>query len=398
MGRSIEYERNVMHKLLFNSILETADILFPIFIFICVGGGFIAVSKYQVSRIIYTRARSLVLSILHGTFDSSAIVLVFFKLAFEGGISLRDISLFYTILCCVLVALSTSFLTPAHQALLTEAERIEPSGKRRTRSEEVLIAEESISSAVVPETLLKSIASPLYLLELMFLCFCQLRLWYFIGSLDELVNLHFPNDKKSVSSYITYFGYAQVSGIIVGPFVGLLFDRNSIKCGRNDTIVDSSSQIVKQSAELRIRRIEESVVPFFLTNLFCLVVSVLSLSPWKWGLIVSFVFHVTARGFLYSSHASYIALAFRPERFATLYGLGIFIAGIFGLLEYPLYAITHKHFGADPFWVNFILLLVVIASNIFPLYLKFRCKKIKRSLCSSSANFAHDNNAIIVSV
>ena len=43
---------------------------------------------------------------------------------------------------------------------------------------------------------------------------------------------------------------------------------------------------------------------------------------------------------------------FRPERFATLNGLGIFIAGIIGLLEYPIYAITKRYLGSDPFWVS----------------------------------------------
>ena len=89
----------------------------------------------------------------------------------------------------------------------------------------------------------------------------------------------------AVNSYITYFGYAQLCGIIVGPFIGLLFDRNSINCCRKYALEDSSSPIVEKSAGLRVRRIEESVVPFLLTNIFCLMLSLLSLSPWRWGLV-----------------------------------------------------------------------------------------------------------------
>lgn len=43
--------------------------------------------------------------------------------------------------------------------------------------------------------------SPLYLLDLMFLSIGQLRLWFFIGSLDELIALNFPKGDK-VSSKI----------------------------------------------------------------------------------------------------------------------------------------------------------------------------------------------------
>ena len=53
---------------------------------------------------------------------------------------------------------------------------------------------------------------------------------------------------------------------------------------------------------------------------------------------------------------------FEPQRFATLYGLGIFAAGIFGLIEYPLYSIMYNWFDSDPFWVK---LLFMIAHN-FP--------------------------------
>ena len=50
----------------------------------------------------------------------------------------------------------------------------------------------SLRTVCISDSLLGSIFSPEYLLELMFLCFCQLRLWFFIGSLDELIALRFP--------------------------------------------------------------------------------------------------------------------------------------------------------------------------------------------------------------
>lgn len=51
------------------------------------------------------------------------------------------------------------------------------------------------------DTLKDSILSPQYLLELMFMCFCQLRLWFFIGSLEELVTLHIPKHDFATSKF-----------------------------------------------------------------------------------------------------------------------------------------------------------------------------------------------------
>ena len=56
---------------------------------------------------------------------------------------------------------------------------------------------------------------------------------------------------------------------------------------------------------------------------------------------------------------------FRPEKFGTLYGLGIFSAGLFGLLEYPCYTAVNVLFDRDPFWVrnSLIYKLVIVSSN-----------------------------------
>jgi len=342
------------------------------------------VTKYQMCRFIFTDVRSLVLSILHGTFDSSAVILLFFKLAWQSGMKLRDISLIYNFVSFIIIIMSLVLLTPPYKMLLDEwsvkkdanhTESFEDNNHDTTVSKIVIL---NIKAA--PHSLLGSIFSPLYLLELMFLCFCQLRLWFFIGSLDELIALRFPKgDKISVDSYNTYFGYAQLCGILVGPWIGFVFDRNTIKC-RGEQDSGDKEPLVGENHQSRIAKVEGSVLPFVLTNLLCLGFSLLSLTPWRAGLIPSFILHVLTRGFLYSAHASFIALAFRPERFATLYGLGIFVAGTFGLIEYALYSIVYNAFASDPFWVNLVLLLLVLTANAFPLYLMHYCKKMKKRL------------------
>eukprot|EP00794_Sanderia_malayensis_P014361 gene14361-15857_t len=344
---------------------ENANILFLVFILFSIGGGFIAVSKYQVSRIIYTRLRSLALSVLQGAFDSSAIVLLLFKLVYDSGISLRDISLFYTSLIFVMTLISLIFLTPRYSDLLEQAAINEPSIKRKkptSQSSDSIDDDLGFSNSIIvpvcliPETLWSSICSPQYLLELCYLCIIQLRLWFFIGSLNELLNIVHPSDAASVNSCITYFGYIQFFGIAIGPMVGYMFDRNVFKC---KVVIDDDELHLqcKSRAKICLEKIHQSILPFFITNFLCVIFSVLVLTNWKPGLIISFILHVVTRGFLYASHASFIGIAFRPEKFGTLFGLGVFAAALFGLLEYPFYKLSHAYLHNDPFWVRFLVLI-----------------------------------------
>ncbi len=67
---------------------------------------------------------------------------------------------------------------------------------------------------------------------------------------------------------------------------------------------------------------------------------------------------------------------FRPEKFGTLYGLGIFSAGLFGLLEYPCYTAVNVLFDRDPFWVRnsliykLVIVLMLISTLVHSLQLE----------------------------
>ena len=56
-------------------------------------------------------------------------------------------------------------------------------------------------SFLSPETFLKSVFSAQFILELTHLSICQLRLWYFIGSLDWQIALQSSDSKESGRPY-----------------------------------------------------------------------------------------------------------------------------------------------------------------------------------------------------
>ncbi|XP_065055242.1 equilibrative nucleobase transporter 1-like [Rhopilema esculentum] len=374
---------------------ENSNVLFFIFSTFCVGGGFIAVAKYQVSRIIYRKSKSLALSVLHGAFDSSAAVLLIFKVIHERGVSMKLISLFYTSLCLVLIIISTILLTPSHKTLLAivKEEEMGDAVKEIAKSRRYS-ATESIDSISfpdehayksihqkilrIPETLKESICFPLYIYELLFLSVMQLKLWFYIGSLEELLKIIFKNDSESVDYYTTLFGYMQLCGILTGPVVGCIFDRGLIKFSKSYN--ENETLLLASPIRGHLIRMKQSILPFLLTSMLGIILSLLSIIKWKPGLIISFVLHVVIRGFLYASHAAFIGLAFKPQYFGTLYGLGIFLAGLVGLLEYFLYTVTHIWLYGDPFLINLVLLVLVVLTTIYVYHLTRHCKRIEEDI------------------
>ena len=87
-----------------------------------------------------------------------------------------------------------------------------------------------------------------------------------------------------VDVHSTYFGYAQFCGVLVGPLIGFIFDRNTISCKRAQNPIEKKP-LINTIACHRIDRIQESILPFFLTNVLCLGFSILSLTPWRPGLV-----------------------------------------------------------------------------------------------------------------
>ena len=69
----------------------------------------------------------------------------------------------------------------------------------------------------------------------------------------------------------------------MGPITGLIFDRNSAKCRQESE--EELPLCQQHPAAKRIKRMKESVLPFLLTNIFCLLISVLVMVQLKWALV-----------------------------------------------------------------------------------------------------------------
>ena len=387
--------------------------LFGIFIMISIGSSWLVLSAYKVVNVVYKGARSRIMCILSGTYDSSAVFMLIFKVAYDHHISLKYVLVTYTALCGIIVATGAIFLIPSLRRLRYWMSSLHSDGNALESSTgENLVASTKSYGAIdatnVPAvqvvnddndddddnestTLLKSnpsnvkdnmpasydahasksaiwasVSSPLYLLEIAFLAAIQLKLWFFVGTLsDRLIDMS-HNDKHVVNKYIYIFGLIQFSGLAITTLCGMIFDRNRI--------FNIETKYLS-AEEFRLQRMQESITPFLITLVLSILMSVGTMLRNMSVQIPLFILYTLVRGFLYSSYGAYIGSVFPENQFGTLFGLGIFIAGCFGLLEYFLFWLTTDVFHDNPFWPDTILLILIVLAAIHPLYLYLHCKK-----------------------
>jgi len=232
------------------------------------------------------------------------------------------------------------------------------------KSEEIALLQQK-SDHKREDNVLVSALSPLYLLELLFLMTIQLKLWHFVGSLDDYLGRLALNDRYTVSWYVNMFGYIQFCGVIITPIVGIIFDKESF-----------FGQVTPMPAEeRRLKKLSESVLPFVITSILAIAFCALSLIPHLYAQIPAFVLYTAVRGFLYANHGAFMGLAFPATQFGTLYGLGIFIGGGFSCLQYPLFQFSSIYMNGDPYWANIILLVLVTTGLLHPFHVWWYCKK-----------------------
>lgn len=420
-------------------------LLFPVFTIICIGGGMLSMTVYQASNIIFRQHRSKVICILHGAFDSSAVMLLIFKVIYDHGVDYKRIMIGYTIFCALLNLFGTFLMIPAKKVLFGWSEEEKrtvaknegqtdngddsgpdfmhtslnasynmsnkkptkiyiPSSKEdvENKGEEISMEkvtkssfqtsdngaiidkedeDRSLTDDEIPlvetkmpseDSVWKSISSPLYLFELVYVCTFQLKLWYMVGALaEDLIRLT-NNDKNMVSDYIDIFGYIQFGGIFITPIIGFVFDKSSF--------IKEKTILITSPERAYLKRLSECILPFALTGVLSIILCIVSTIQNLKLQVFSFILYMVVRGFLYSSHGAYIGAAFPASQFGTLYGFGIFIAGVFGTLQYALFQFKSGPLNGDPLWVNLILSILVIIGNFHPIYLWWHCRRENKRL------------------
>uniref|UniRef100_A0A671KCH1 Solute carrier family 43 member 3-like n=1 Tax=Sinocyclocheilus anshuiensis TaxID=1608454 RepID=A0A671KCH1_9TELE len=334
-------------------------LLFPALSFVAVGGILFLMTNMQVGNL-FGSHRSTIITVYNGAFDSSSVIFLIIKVLYERGVSLRS-SFLFLLACNLIHLLRTLFLMPKshipypipddykYGIALTLVDTawlwkhlFSMNGSNKLTEIKFFLL---IFSPI--DSFRSCVLSWFFLWHLIWLSVMQLRHYFFIGTLNPMLNRLANQDPDIVSEYTNAFAFTQFCGVLCAPWNGLLMDRHKRK-------------------------------PLDLGS--CLLFSICASIPFLPLQYVTFILQVLNRSFLYGGNAAFISIAFPARHFGKMYGLVMSLSAVVSLLQYPCFALN-KVLGGDPFCVNIILTVLTLLAFIHPVYVFLHCRELAKHKC-----------------
>ncbi|KAM4636644.1 large neutral amino acids transporter small subunit 3 [Discoglossus pictus] len=340
--------------------------------------------------------RSTMMSLMIGSYASSAITFPAIKLIYEAGVSFVGIMLGWSALACLiflncLINWPKETIPSPEEAAFTKKvtlrtfaldhkvtgdqfyTHVTTVGQRLSRKEDAegeKLSNEDLTKSTKsngsPLAFLQSARSPIFLFSLITMMMTQLRIIFFMASMNKMLEYlvtrgdeNAPVEIKltaesTVSLYSSVFGVMQLLCLFTCPFIGFVMDWK-----------------MKESNEesKTIQKLTNATRAFIFTNVLLTafgVTSVIYNLPLQF---VTFVLHTMVRGFIHSACGGLYAAVFPSGHFGTLTGLQSLLSAVFALLQQPLYMAMLGPLNGDAFWVNLPLLIFSFSGFILPGYL-----------------------------
>ncbi|KAK6190672.1 hypothetical protein SNE40_002484 [Patella caerulea] len=206
----------------------------------------------------------------------------------------------------------------------------------------------------------KMLLSPLFLWDLMWMCFQRLRNWMFIGVFNPWMTRLACGDKSIVSHYTSFLSSTQFIGIFTAAFSGCVMDRK-IKQNYNNI--------------RKYERIHASIASFLMNCTVAMLLSIGMTIPVLQVQYLTCLLHTFHRSFLYGPNNAFIANAFPTEHFGKLVGISLTVSAIFGMLQYPLFLLIQGPFDNDPLVVNVLICVMILCTYLHPAYIWYFLRK-----------------------
>ncbi|KAL6479875.1 hypothetical protein MHYP_G00109080 [Metynnis hypsauchen] len=338
---------------------------------------------------------STVMSLMIGSYASSAVTFPGVKLIYDAGVS-------FTVIMWVWAGLATlvflnCFLNWPVESFPTP-EELEEMQKMRSgddAQEQVNHSTDKLTEATqnTPNTIpfRRSVFSPIFLWSLVTMGMSQLRIIFFMGAMNKMLEFLVTHGKshpsgelvteakEKVSFYSSIFGTLQLLCLVTCPLIGYIMDWKIRECEEETAPAkgdQQSSSTCKPKRDRKIQKLTNAMRAFTLTNLLLVLFGITSLIDNLPLQILTFILHTMVRGFIHSCCGGLYAAVYPSNHFGTLTGLQSMISAVFALLQQPLFIAMVGHWEGDPYWINVGLLIFSLTGFLLPGYLLYYRKHL----------------------